>query len=73
MERLNYDSFYREMWSDGYLSDLIGGNFINKNIDFIREITYDIWYCYLKTNISINICKKIIESFLTNIEKFKPE
>lgn len=72
MDKLNYDSFYREIWSDGYLSDILGDYFISNNIDFIREITYDIWYCYLKSEISINICKKLIESFLTNLEKMKP-
>ena len=72
MEKLNYDQFFSHVWEDStWLEKLVSTAYLEENDDFIRSLTYDMFYIYDKSNIPLQLMVKHFEIFFDNLFKYK--
>lgn len=66
----NYEEFYDSLWG-GISSSIVPEEFILKNKNLVDSITYDMYrMCDMEGNISSNIIRRIVESFMFHFLKF---
>ena len=66
MEKYNYEDFYEMVW-DSISEKLVPNSFIEKNVDLVREVTFDFYNIYDKSeNITIKVVVKMLESVFFN-------
>ena len=68
---LNVHEFFELVW-DRIPEKLISDKYIDENIEFIRELTYEFHKDYLEDRFSVNLAAKIIERFFYITFKHKP-
>lgn len=81
MEKLSFEEFIEITWD--YVSEyVVSDDYWEDNNEFIRNITFDLYRLYEKTNMFDNgycinpkitprICGKILESFFSNLIKYE--
>ena len=69
---MDYDKFRHILWSEYISEKIVSDTYIEKNEDFIRELTFDAYKMYLAGGITLKIAGKMFESFFDNMFRFKP-
>ncbi len=74
-EKIDFEDFGQLLWAqDGGVSELIVSNrYLNdeNNLDYINEITYELYQLYNKErNLSIRVLSRILETTISLSRKF---
>jgi hypothetical protein len=69
------EEFKELIWDDYISENLISNSYIEKNSEFISEVTFDLFRMHQKTNgaLSIQVAARTLESFLLNSFRYKPD
>lgn len=77
MNKLDYHSFYEQLWLSEDFVNIISDDFIDNEKDFIREFTREIYRQYdlkfeSRDPISFNAIKKLFEITFSNLAIYSP-
>lgn len=73
MQKLDYDDFFRYIWEDEYLEEIISTRFLDEEQDFIRNMTRELYRQYDFGDVSSRHIKKMIEIIFVNFAIFEPK
>ena len=69
---MDYDTFSYTLWSDYISEKIVSDAYIQKNEDFIRELTFDTYKIFRSGGITIKTAGKMLESLFDNLFRVKP-
>ena len=73
MNKLDFHEFYDYIWEDDVLEILVSTKYLEKNEDFIRHYTLDLFRFYdMAGNIQPSYFKKLVEITFSNLFAFNP-
>lgn len=73
MNKLNFHDFYNYLWQDEILEIVIPNSYLDKNDEFIKNLSLDLFRFYELSDIPPQYIKKLVELFFTNTFIFKPK
>lgn len=72
MKKLNYDEFYSYVWEEStWLEKIVSTAYLEENDDFIRNLTFDMFNIYEKSDIPVQLMVKHFEIFFFNLFRFE--
>ncbi len=69
--KVTFDEFKSIVWSDYVSENIVSTTYMNENIDFINELTFEFYDYYRKGDYSIKSLGKMIEKFFFTLFRFK--
>lgn len=73
MEHITYEEFYDEIWGN-ISANLVSEDYLSLNTEFIDHVTFDMYrFWSMDSNLSIIAVRKLIESMLFSMFRFKPD
>lgn len=70
-QKISFDEFKNEMWSDYISENIVSNQYIDQNIDFINELTFEMYDFYYRGDFSIKDLSKVLEKFFFIMFRFK--
>ena len=70
LEKMSYEDFYDIVW-EKVSEKVVSDNYLDNNKDLVREITFDLYRLYDKSNsLTLHIVSKILESVFYSFQKY---
>ena len=70
---LDYEDFYRQIW-EYYISESdVSYDYREKNIDFIRTVTFSFFKEYERNNVHVQVYGKAMKVFFNNLFLYSPD
>lgn len=73
MNKMDFHEFYEYLWEDDVIEIFVSTQYLEKNIDFIRNYTLDLFRFYeMAEGMKASYYKKLVEITFTNLFAFNP-
>ena len=72
MDKLNFHDFFDYIWEDEGLEIIVSTSYLEKNDNFIKNFTLDIFRLYELSDFPPQYFRKLIEIMFTNLFIFNP-
>lgn len=72
MNKMNFHDFYEYIWEDDLLEITVSVAYLEKNDEFIKNLTLDYFRFYEMTDFPPRYFKKLIEISFSNLFLFNP-
>ena len=70
---LDYEDFYLQIWSYFITESDVSFDYREKNIDFIRTLTFSFYKEYEKNNVNVTVYGKVLKIFFSNLFLYSPQ
>ena len=72
MKKMNFHDFYEYLWEDEGLELIVSTAYLDRNDEFIRNYSLELYRFYEMSGIQAKYIKKIVEIQFTNLFFFNP-
>ena len=70
---LDYEDFYRQIWEYFINESDVSYDYREKNIDFIRTVTFSFFKEYERNNVHVQVYGKTMKVFFNNLFLYSPD
>ncbi len=70
-EKIDFEEFIQEVWNQ-VNATIVSDKFWSSNHEFIREVTYDLYTIYVKSEcFNLGIYARLLEAYLSKLLKYQ--